>query len=302
MSTRTDLLKWMVLIFVGALVVLSDRSARAEDPAVPPAAVPIANGVPSPNTTPAPAAVPVMVPGTVVVNSVSNARPLVRRESIGEYTLAWSDEFNGEKLDTTLWDCRTDTKYWSTSSDKNVTVSGGFLHLALKKEKMGKSDYSGGGVVSKIGHRYGFYEVSMKLQAGKGWHTSVELTGYKAEITGGRQQIDLCENDSIDPKLFLVNLHGWKPIHRIFDTKRVKEADLSQDFHVFGCEFTPQKVRYFFDGEPIASFDASKMVHDDQSIYIYCYSAPLAKTMHVEDDKLPAEVQVDWVRFYEKAK
>lgn len=301
MRTRlaSTILTHLILGGCTGMLLLTGMSV-AEEPVVP-SVNPNPAVVPAP--IPAPVNVPPAVPGTVVIASNPNAQPLVRRESIGQYTLAWSDEFNGEKLDTTQWDCRTDTKFWSTASDKNVTVSGGFLHIALKKEKIGKSDYSGGGIVTKRGFRYGFYEASVKLFGGKGWHTSVELTGYKAEITGVRQQIDLCENDSIDPKLYLVNLHGWKPIHRIYDSKRVKEADLTQDFHVFGCEFTPEKVRYYFDGEPIATFDASTMKqHDDQSVWIYCYSAPLLKTMHVEDDKLPGEVQVDWVRFYEKTK
>lgn len=233
---------------------------------------------------------------------MADVRPNLRRESLGDYALVWSDEFNAEKLDTSLWDYRTDTKFWSTGREANVTESGGYLHIALKKEKAGKSEYTAGGVVSKRGFRYGFYEASIKIQAGKGWHTSFWMTAHKSEVTGGRQEIDVCENDSIDVKSYSVNLHQWKPIHRIFDTKKVKTSDLTSEFHVWGCEFTPQKVRYFFDGEQVGSMDAKEIVHDDQSIWINCFAAPLQKTMHVEDDKLPGEVLVDWVRFYEKKK
>lgn len=226
----------------------------------------------------------------------------MRRGAIGEYALVWADEFNGEALDLTQWDYRNETKYWSTGKETNVSVSGGHMHIALKKERQGKSDYTGGCVVSKRNFRYGYYEASIKLHAGKGWHTSFFLTAHKADITGARQQIDLCENDSIDPKLFNVYLHQWKPAHRIFDSKRVKTPDLTQDFHVWGCEFTPQKVRYYFDGDLVATIDANEMLHDDQSFWFSCYAAPLAKTMHVEDEKLPGEILVDWVRFYEKTK
>ncbi len=253
-------------------------------------------------TVPVPGTV-VTAPAAVVTTPIEVARPLLKRETLnGDYELAWSDEFNSDKLDTAVWDYRNETKFWSTGTDKNVSVSGGYLHIALKKEKTGKSDYSAGGIVAKRLFRYGYYEISAKLPPGKGWHTSIFLTAHRAEITGSRQQIDLCENDSIDPKLFFVNLHTWKPMHRIFDSKRVKGPDLSQDFHVFGCEFTPQKVRYFQDGELVATFDADKMVHDDQSVYITCYAAPLGKTFHVDDEKLPTELAVDWVRFYEKKK
>ena len=262
---------------------------------------------PTPSVPPPPVTAPTIVTSTSTPVAISAApiadvRPNLRRDSLGDYALVWSDEFNAEKLDTTLWDYRTDTKFWSAGREANVTVSGGYLHIALKKEKAGKSEYTAGGVVSKRGFRYGFYEASIKIQSGKGWHTSFWLTAHKSEVTGGRQEIDVCENDSIDVKSYSVNLHQWKPIHRIFDTKKVKTSDLSSEFHVWGCEFTPQKVRYFFDGEQVGSMDAKEMVHDDQSIWITCFAAPLQKTMHVEDDKLPGEVLVDWVRFYEKKK
>lgn len=33
------------------------------------------------------------------------------------YKLVWSDEFNGDALDTNQWDYRTDSKMWSTQSE-----------------------------------------------------------------------------------------------------------------------------------------------------------------------------------------
>ena len=269
-------------------------------PVPAPAPVPAPNtGVAVPVTGVAPPPVPITVPAT---ETVAVARPFVRRENFGDYTLSWSDEFNAEKLDASVWDCRTDSRFWSAQKAENVSVSGGYLHLKLKKEKVGKMDYTAGGIITKRAFRYGYYEASIKCPPGTGWHTAFSLNQYKSESTGARQEIDVCETDSIDLKAYSVNIQTKKPIHRAFGPRRVKTPDLSGDFHVFGCEFTPQKARYFFDGELVSTLDANEFVHDDMSIWLSCIGAPLSKTFHVDDTALPAEVLVDWVRFYEKTK
>ncbi len=249
-----------------------------------------------------PAVVVPIAPAVTVVPATNTAdiRPLSRKENLSDYTLTWFDDFDGAKLDTAAWDCRGDTRFWSIQKTENVTVSDGFLHLALKKEKNGKTDYSSGGVISKRAFKYGYYEARIKCPPGKGWHTTFSLTAHKTEVVGARQEIDVFETDSIDLKMFSVNLQTWKPGHRVFGPKHVHTPDLSADFHVFGAEFTPQKVRFFFDGDHVGSMDANTFVHDEQNFWIGSFAAPLDKTFHVDDDKLPGEVLVDWVRFYEK--
>src|SRR5207245_163122 len=75
-----------------------------------------------------------------------------------DYKLTWSDDFNGEKLDQTKWEYRTDSKLLSTQTPSNVTVNGGYLTIALRKEEVSGKAYSGGGVISRKAFRYGYYE------------------------------------------------------------------------------------------------------------------------------------------------
>jgi hypothetical protein len=62
------------------------------------------------------------------------------------YQLAWQDEFDGTALDSTKWGYRTDTRFWSKQLPANVSVSGGFLNLHLKKEAVDSVQYTAGGV------------------------------------------------------------------------------------------------------------------------------------------------------------
>jgi len=242
--------------------------------------------------------------------SAAEIHPLTHKEDLSDYALAWSDDFNGDALDTSAWDYRLDKWYWSAQKAENVSVSGGYLHIALKKESAGKMEYTAGGVISKRSFKYGYYEASFKCPDSKGWHTAFALTPHKQESTGVKQELDVCDTDSIDTKTFSANFQLWKPSHRQHGAKRVKSPDLSADFHVWGCEFTPKKVRYFFDGELVATMEATGYVaptkatplggldHDDQSIWLSVVAAPLSKTDKVDDTKLPAEALFDWVRYY----
>lgn len=81
----------------------------------------------------------------------------------------WSDEFNGDSLDTSKWVYRTDSKHWSTQLPQNVSLRDGRLILAVKKEEAGSKHYTGSGVISKEAFRYGYYEARFKVPPGAGW-------------------------------------------------------------------------------------------------------------------------------------
>ena len=82
--------------------------------------------------------------------------------------------------------------------------------------------------------------------------------------------------------------------------KKVSTPDLAANFHVFGCEFTPETVKYFFDGKLVQTVDATKFPHSEQNIWLTVIATSLGRTKAVDDTKLPAAAEFDYVRFYEK--
>ncbi len=221
------------------------------------------------------------------------------------YTLKWSDEFDGAALDAAKWNFRTDSKHWSTQKPENVSVADGMLRLNVKKEDAGDKHYTGAGVISKQTFKYGYYESRFKVPPGAGWHTSFWLQTHDG--SGGTdpkataQELDVCENDSVNPLGYGVNTHRWNPKPHVgMGGKGVKTPDLSKDFHVFGCEFTPEAVKYFFDDKVVLTVDATKFPHSDQHIWLTTIASSLGKTKAVDDSKLPAAAVYDYVRFYEK--
>jgi beta-glucanase (GH16 family) len=219
------------------------------------------------------------------------------------YRLAWSDEFDGSVVDTNKWNFRTGPRIWSMQKPENVKVENGLMKIILKKEKAGTMEYTAGGLISKKAFKYGYYEARFRVPPTKGWHTSFWMMW-----NGGRnddepmQEVDVCENDSIDTGSYTVNLHRWKPKpHKGFYTKRVRTPDLSADFHVWGCEFTAEKLTFYFDGKPVHVMEATVIPHGEQHIWLTSVAANLGKTDKVDESRLPLTADYDWVRFYEKA-
>ena len=220
------------------------------------------------------------------------------------YALSWSDEFEGKQLDMTKWVYRTDSKHWSTQTPTNVTVAGGMLSLGLKKEALNGKAYTGSGVISKRLFKYGYYEAKFRVPPGAGWHTSFWLMRPDAlggtGAHGARQEIDICEQDSVDSHAYAVNLHDWEGEHKSYGHKKVKTGNLSAGFHVWGCEFTKTSIRYLFDGKVVQELDATKLNHGDHHIWLTSIASQLGGTKAVDDSQLPSEAAFDYVRFYEK--
>ena len=113
------------------------------------------------------------------------------------FKLAWSDEFDGDRLDESKWSYRTNfwgrRAYWfATPEDNAVEVKDGLLHLKLVKKADGQfvsPQLQTGELVwdvphednpkgfwplpkrekAKFMHRYGYYECRCRLQQMPGW-------------------------------------------------------------------------------------------------------------------------------------
>jgi beta-glucanase (GH16 family) len=240
------------------------------------------------------------LPASSIDPASGNVSPL---GPVNGYALAWSDEFNGEGLDQTKWGYRTDSKMWSTQLPANVSVADGHLVLALKKEKAGGKAYTGAGIVSRAVFRYGYYEARLQVTSDTGWHTSFWTIPYEgfshSSSDEGRQELDIVENNSVHLRYYGINTQSWLAPHRIFSPKYVvPTSDLSATFHVFGCEFTPQTVRYFFDGTKVHEIDATLFRHGDQNILLTVIASSLGATKAVDDAKLPSASLVDYVCYF----
>ncbi len=119
----------------------------------------------------------------------SNVEPTAAPELEG-YNLLWNDEFDGDKLDESIWNKELREPGWTnnelqqyTDSDENIFVQDGKLILkAVKTEKDGKDYYTSGKVnsQSKKPFTYGKVVVSAKAPEGQGLWPPQSIRGLSA--------------------------------------------------------------------------------------------------------------------------
>ena len=193
---------------------------------------------------------------------------------------------------------------WSTQLPQSVSVCDGKLILAVKKEDAGDKHNTGSGVISKQAFKYGYYESRFKVPSGAGWHTSfwmMKHNGGGTDPTASAQELDVCENDSVTLTNYGVNVHKWNPPPHVGQGhKNIPTPDFAADFHTFGCEFTPEKLKYYFKGKLMQTVAVTNFAHGYQHIWLTTIASSLAKTKAVDDTKLPAAAAYDYVRFYER--
>ena len=218
---------------------------------------------------------------------------------VSEYRLVWSDEFNGGEVDTNRWDFRTGVRFWSVQQPQNNSVSNGFYLLHLRKETVGTNQYTAGGIISKSVHRYGYYETRLRVPPGRGWHTSFWMMFNGTPTNNAHTELDVLENDSVNLYRYGVNTHRHLPTpHVTYGNKNISTPSLYSDFHVLGCEFTTNTIKYFFDGALVQTVDATQFTHNDLNIWLTSVAAPLGGTTNVDDSQLPNVAEYDYARFF----
>lgn len=235
---------------------------------------------------------------TAVSNSVAPTAP------VSGYSLAWNDEFNASAMDSAKWSYRTDSKHLSTQRPENVSLKDGLLRLTLKKETAGNKNYTGAGIVSQSAFKYAYYEARAKMPPGAGWHTSFWLMKHDGSGTTdfqmAAQGIVVVQNESVDHVSYAVKVDKYQEPAACYGFLRLPTPDLSADFHVFGCEFTAETVKFFLDGVLVETVDATKFPHSDQNVWLSSIASHMGNTPKVDDAALPQEALFDYVRVFTK--
>ena len=108
------------------------------------------------------------------------------------YTLVWSDEFDGDKLDLAKGVYRTDNNHRSTQRPENVALADGKLVLRMKIETDGDTDHAGAGIISRKTFRYGYFEAALKI-----WEKTIRLMNRRAESRRQSRSLTITTSESL---------------------------------------------------------------------------------------------------------
>ena len=199
------------------------------------------------------------------------------------YRLAWSDEFEGAALDRSRWTLRADSAGGSTQLPRNVSVRGGEAIIAVNRVAASAGDeYTGGGIASQEVFGRGYYEVRLRVLAGRGWTTSFTLVPREP-----------------GPELRVAQADSGDATHYRAGANTVTALPLT-DYHVFGCEAGERNVKYYLDGTLVEESPVDARPDARWGLRIASVATNAAAADSVDATRLPGNIHIDYVRYYKK--
>ena len=203
----------------------------------------------------------------------------------GGYQLIWADEFDGNSLNTDFWiyeidGCGEGNNELEFYRIENTEVADGYLYIRpepIKKEDEPKynkrctveptygrpcPEYTSSRLLTKdkFAFQYGYVELRVKLPNFAGmWPAFWLMPQANQKLlwpTGG--EIDIAEVVGQRPKEVYSTLHYGAATTQggyVADSGAIGGSfapiggDFSEDFHTFAFEWTPDAIRYYFQGE-----------------------------------------------------
>ncbi|CAG5003947.1 Beta-glucanase [Dyadobacter sp. CECT 9275] len=195
---------------------------------------------------------------------------LTTREFLFSDKPVWQDEFDYQGVpDPKKWSYDLGDHGWGnnelenyTNLKENARVEGGLLIIEAKREKSGKRDYSSARIHTKGkgDFLYGKMEIRAKLPKGVGtwpaiWMLASESNyGNKGWPDNG--EIDIMEHVGFDQNRVHGNIHTKAFNHAIKTNKGNNTIvdNVSSEFHIYSCEWTPDRITMLVDGKEFFSF------------------------------------------------
>ena len=267
--------------------------------------------------------------GTLVALIVLSSHGLCQADA-SKWKLVWSDEFNaadGTSPDPAKWNFDLGGKGWGnkelesyTSRPVNVQQKGGNLVItAVKEDYTGKDGvarpYTSARIKTKglFSQAYGRVEARMQLPLGKGIWPAFWMLGDDIGTAGWPKagEIDIMENIGEAGRVYST-LHGpeysgGKGISAKYDLPAGEVVNTG--FHVYAVEWSPNRIRFYFDDKLIAERtpadlpEGAKWVYDHPFFVILNVAVGGAWPGNPDETTaFPQKMLVDYVRVYEPAK
>ena len=225
-------------------------------------------------------------------------------------TLAWADEFDGDALDTSIWNYEIgNNNGWGNQelqyyTDTNTEVSDGTLKITATKEATNGFDYSSARINTKDNYefKYGRVEVRAKLPEGGGTWPAIWMLGGNFTEVGwpATGEIDIMEYKGNEPGVIHGTLHYPDHSGGNADTGSVAISGESDSFHTYTVEWTAEHILFAIDGEIFKEFTNSPAVPFNHTFFMILNVAMGGTFGGAVDPAFQqSAMEVDYVRVYQ---
>lgn len=238
------------------------------------------------------------------------------------YELVWSDEFDGNELDSAKWKYEVnglgggnnELQYYT---DENTVVSDGTLKIIAKNEDYLGREYTSSRITTefKASWKYGIVEAKAIVPGGTGTWPAIWMMPVYSRYGGWPRsgEIDIMEYVGYNP----YHLHGT--IHtKIYNGAAGTQKggstnaydDITTEFHIYKIEWLPDKILFFVDEELIYTYDPSRFSSCPTSdswpfnssfflIMNVAIGGDWGGAQGVDDSIFPVQMEIDYVRVYQ---
>ncbi len=203
-----------------------------------------------------------------------------------------------------------------TDRPENVVVEDGVLKITAIEENFQGSRYTSARILTKglFERDYGRFEARIKLPWSRGIWPAFWLLGEDSDGAVWPQigEIDIMEYRGQEPTIIHGSAHlpGNFAGNPIIKTYELENSRFDTDFHVFGIEWSPNRINYYVDDVLYQSITPEDMDDNGESEWVFDDGREMFIILNVAvgggfvgnpgpDTVLPQTMEVDYVRVYE---
>jgi beta-glucanase (GH16 family) len=244
-------------------------------------------------------------------NNMRQTTLSVNGADTSQYQLVWSDEFNGNSIDTSSWNFEIGGNGWGNHEEEyyqpaNATVENGSLIITGRKEDVQSKHYTSSRMTTKGKHEflYGRIEARIKIPVGQGFWPAFWMLGSDINSVGwpSSGETDIMEHINND-SLIYGTLHWNKNGH-------VQSGDTiistPSAYHIYAIEWDSSSIRWYVDNTEYHHVDIKNDINNTGAFhkpFFIILNLALGGDwpgQQIDDKRLPAKMYVDYVRVYQK--
>jgi beta-glucanase (GH16 family) len=183
-------------------------------------------------------------------SGATQARGSRAGECVCRWQLTFEDEFEGDRLDTTIWDTgyKAGDKEAQYYVEDAFELEDGILKIRAEERQVNDRKYASGIITTQgtFDQRYGRFVVRAKVPAGQGlWPAFWLMPSSRTHPP----EIDVFEILGHEPDTVYMTNH-WRDEsgRKAFETRGFKGSDFSQNFHVYRIDWMPDEIVWLVDG------------------------------------------------------
>jgi beta-glucanase (GH16 family) len=215
-------------------------------------------------------------------------------------TASFEEDFNSA-INESIWQIATWVEHGGQTGRARCYADSGFLNMIFINDLI--NGYLSAAIQTRQTFLYGRWEARLKPSSVPGVLNSMYTIDWGATGDGTKQEIDIefltyTFQGSTGKVHFAVHAEGLTS----FNTNPDIDLDFnpSDDFHVWGFEITPERIRWFVDDSTLLTYNYSEHPVKINSPYQLKYNVWSAVNWinGPPTPDTPCIYLIDWIRFY----